>query len=364
MRKEYKERIWGELDDMKTMCKTGVLFFFIILITILSGACGGSQGITGGREAAVEFFGMNTYMKLTAYGDGAEDALERAESKVAELESLWSATDRQSEIYQINHSAGQPADLSEETKEVISFALKMAKQTDGALEPTIYPVLTAWGFTTEENRIPDEAEIAKLLTRVGYERVEFSDGRIWLQEGMELDLGAVGKGYTGDILTELLKESGISSAILDLGGNIQTIGSKPDGSEWKLGIRNPFGEGSIGVLSVAGDTAVVTSGNYERYFVGGDGKEYGHIIDPDTGYPVDNELASVTIISEEGKLADALSTSMMVKGLAGAIEYWRAHRDFEMIAVTKDREIYLTQKAKEAFVLSDAFGNMEIKEVE
>ena len=165
---------------------------------------------------------------------------------------------------------------------------------------------------------------------------------------------------SGDILARLLKDEGVTSALLDLGGNIQAVGERPGGGDWRLGIRSPFdgGEGVLGML-LASDCAVVTSGNYERYFVGEDGKEYGHIIDPDTGYPVDNGLASVTIITEEGKRGDALSTSMFVKGLDEASRYWRDHQDFEMLLVTQDGQIYLTEGIEDQFTLSSDFGNME-----
>ena len=152
----------------------------------------------------------------------------------------------------------------------------------------------------------------------------------------------------------MLEEQGITSALLDLGGNIQAIGSRPGGGDWRLGIRNPFGDGQVGMLTVS-DCAVVTSGSYERYFVGEDGREYCHIIDPATGYPVDNGLVSMTIVTEEGKVADALSTSMFVKGLEGAEEYWREHQDFEMIAITKEGDVYVTEgllKADIAYCLT------------
>ena len=177
---------------------------------------------------------------------------------------------------------------------------------------------------------------------------------------MELDLGAVGKGYAGDLAAEILKDRGITSALLDIGGNIQAIGSWPDGSDWRLGIRNPFGEGQVGVLSVS-DRAVVTSGNYERYFVGDDDQTYGHIIDPSTGYPADTGLASVTIIAEEGKVGDALSTAMFVKGPQEAEEYWRAHQDFDMLMITEDGEIRLTEGIQDSFTLSGSFANMEVQ---
>ena len=220
-------------------------------------------------------------------------------------------------------------------------------------------MLEAWGFTTDENRIPAPDEIQTLLEHVGYEQVSLSGNELTLPEGVELDLGAVGKGYAGDAAAEVIKEQGVTSALLDLGGNIQAVGKRPDGTDWRIGIRNPFGDGQMGML-LASDCAVVTSGSYERYFVGEDGKEYTHIIDPETGYPVDNGLVSVSIIAEEGKVADALSTSMFVKGLEGAEEYWKEHQDFEMIAVTEDGAIYVTEGIEDQFTLGDSFGNMEL----
>ena len=320
----------------------------------------GKEGGTGQQEPAkTDFFAMDTYMTFTAYGDNAEAALSQAEEEICRLEGEWSVTDEGSEIWQVNHSGGETVTLSSETAQIVRFALDMAEQTDGALEPTIYPVLSAWGFTTDENRIPGGEELQSLLENTGYEKVELDGSQITLPSGMELDLGAVGKGYAGDLAAELLETEGITSALLDIGGNIQAVGSRPDGSDWRLGLQSPYGEGTVGVLSVS-DCAVVTSGNYERYFIGSDGKEYGHIIDPDTGYPVDNGLASVTIIADEGKIGDALSTSMFVKGLEGAEDYWRSNQDFEMIIITEDGQIYLTEGAGERFELSESFGNMEV----
>lgn len=310
-----------------------------------------------------EFFAMDTYMTFTAYGRGAGQALDQAEKEMKRLEKEWSVTDADSEIYQVNHSGGNPVTLSDETAQIVKFALSMAEETDGALEPTIYPVLSAWGFTTGEHRIPEEEELEELLQTVGYEKAELSGNQLRLPTGTELDLGAVGKGYAGDLTAELLREQGITSALLDIGGNIQAIGAKPDGSKWRLGIRSPFGEGQIGVLEII-DCAVVTSGNYERYFVGEDGKEYGHILDPETGYPVDNGLASVTIITEQGKLGDALSTSMFVKGLEGAVDYWKNHRDFDMILMTESGEVYLTEGIQDSFMLSESFANLDLQVID
>ena len=156
-----------------------------------------------------------------------------------------------------------------------------------------------------------------------------------LAEGVQIDLGAVGKGYTGDIVASLLKERGVTSALLDIDGNIHMVGSRPDGSKWTLGIRNPFADGRVGVLE-AEECAVVTSGGYERYFIGEDGERYWHILDPKTGYPAESGLASVTIISKEGRLCDVLSTAVYVMGLENAEEYWKENGGLEMLLVTEE----------------------------
>lgn len=307
-----------------------------------------------------DFFAMNTYIRLEAYGDGAADALALAQARIEELEGLWSVTDETSDIYAVNHSGGQPVSVSDDTAAVVSFALKMAGETVGALEPTIYPVLTAWGFTTDEHRVPSQAEIEELLESVDYRRVSVNGTTIQLEPGMMLDLGAVGKGYTSDEVAALLQEKGITSALLDLGGNIVMIGSRPDGSDWRLGLQNPFENDTVGVLTVS-DCAVVTSGNYENFFTAEDGTSYGHIIDPATGYPVNNDLASVTIVAQDGKLCDALSTSLFVMGTDGAIEYWREHPSFEMILITQDRKVLVTEGLEGRFTLHEVHANMDVQ---
>lgn len=282
---------------------------------------------------------------------------------MTELEQLWAVTDQGSDIYAVNHRNGQPVSVSRETAELLSFTLQMAAETDGALEPTIYPVLSAWDFTTEENRVPSNMEIVELLENVGYERVRLEDGTVRLDNGMMLDLGAVGKGYASDLVVRVLQENGITSALLDFGGNIQTIGTKPDGSLWRFGLRDPFSGGTLGVMEIS-DMAVVTSGNYERYFIGEDGKQYGHIINPSTGYPAESGLASVTVIAEEGRLCDALYTSLFVMGLDRATEYWKQHGNFDMILITEDGEIYLTEGILDAFTLDNYHSNMKVNVIE
>lgn len=309
-----------------------------------------------------DFFAMNTYIRLEAYGNGAADALALAQARIEELEGLWSVTDEVSEIYALNHSGGQPVSVSDDTAAVVSFALEMAEETVGALEPTIYPVLTAWGFTTDEHRVPSQEEIDGLLASVDYRRVSVNGNTIQMEPGMMLDLGAVGKGYASDKVEELLRAEGVTSALLDLGGNIVMIGSRPDGSDWRLGLQSPFENDTVGVLT-ASDCVVVTSGNYENFFTADNGTIYGHIIDPATGYPVNNDLASVTIVAKDGKLCDALSTSLFVMGTDGAIEYWREHPTFEMILITQDHQVLVTEGLKGQFTLGEGYEDLSMEVV-
>ena len=306
---------------------------------------------------------MDTYMTFTAYGMDAEAAVLAAEDKIRELEALWSVTDENSDIYAVNHSAGQTVTIDQKTAELVSFALDMAEKTNGVLEPTIYPVLTAWGFTTGENRIPTEIELAGLLDKVGYEKVKLNENQIQTEPGSMIDMGAVGKGYAGDEAAQVLRERGITAALLDIGGNIQAIGTKPDGSDWRVGLKDPFSGNVLGIFQIS-DMAVVTSGNYERFFVGDDGKTYGHIVDPATGRPVENGIASVSVIASDGKLCDALSTALFVMGLEQAKEYWRQHKDYEMILIMEDGNIYLTEGMRDRFSLNSDYKDMNINVID
>ena len=322
----------------------------LLLAGILTGCSAPAEEMQQPVERSL--FAMNTYMTFTAYGEDAQAALQEAEECIQQVEGLWSVTDKDSEIYQANHSGGQPVTVSEETAEIISFALEMAQRTGGALDPTIYPVLTAWGFTTDSKQVPSQQQIAQLLEQVGYDRIQINGSELTVPDGMELDLGAVGKGYTADLVTEILRRHGVTSALISLGGNIQAIGSRPDGSDWRLGIRAPWESGNLGVLTVS-DAAVVTSGGYENYFDDEQGNIYWHILDPSTGYPADSGLQSVTIVGKEGKMCDALSTALFVMGAQSAEQYWRENGGFEMLLVTDSGEILITEGIAEDFTLNE-----------
>lgn len=323
-------------------------FMTAILLISLTGCKSESEP----SKAEGSLFAMNTYMTFNVYGEQAQTALEESEALVQRLEDLWSVTQEDSDIYRANHSGGKTVTVSQETADLLSFALEMAQSTDGALDPTIYPVLTAWGFTTDSKQVPPQEQIDQLLQNVGYDRIELEGTNLTVPDGMQLDLGAVGKGYSADLVTETLKSHGVESALISLGGNIQAIGSRWDGNDWRIGVRAPWEDGNLGVLEIS-DAAVVTSGGYENYFEDEEGNIYWHILDPSTGHPADSGLTSVTIVGDQGRLCDALSTSLFVMGAEKAEEYWREHGGFEMLLVTDQDEILITEGIADRFSLSD-----------
>lgn len=300
-------------------------------------------------------FAMDTVMELTIYG--GEDLLSAARERIEELESKLSVTEESSEIYAVNHSGG--GTLSADTADLLSRALDLCGRTSGALDLSIYPVVRAWGFTTGEYRVPGRGELEKLLAHVDYTRIDLDEasGRVSLADGMEIDLGSVAKGYTGDQVIALLREHGVTSALLNLGGNVQALGGKPDGAPWRIAVRDPFGDGYVGILEVV-DQAVITSGGYERYFVE-DGQTYWHIIDPTAGAPVRNGLVSVTIVGESGLVCDGLSTALFVMGLEDAVAFWQKSDDFEAVLVTEDGQIHITEGLEDVFSLPDQGSGLE-----
>lgn len=337
----------------------GILLIFSLL---LCGCTGNTAEKKNSKEAVKEtknVFAMNTYITLTAYGENAKSALTDSENRIRELERLLSVTDENSEIYLANHSKGAATALSPDTENVVSFALEMANKTNGSLEPTIYPVLTAWGFTTENYQIPTQETIDRLMQSVGFEKVQIQEHSLLLPDGMQLDLGAVAKGYTGDEIVSILKSHGVTSAIISLGGNVQTVGTRPDGSMWRVGLKAPDADGHIGILEVS-DCAVVTSGGYQKYFIGEDGKNYHHIIDPSIGRPAESGLVSVTVVGKEGKLCDALSTALFVMGADRAIEFWRENGGFDMIMLTDTNEIMLTEGLEHSFTVQEAYASYPV----
>lgn len=302
------------------------------------------------QSAEKELFAMDTYMTIQAYGENAQEAVDQAAEEIEALDALLSTGNSESEIAQLNENG--KGELSEDAGYLMERSLELYQETEGVFDIAIYPVMEAWGFPAQDYRVPKKQELLDLLKLADVSAIEYdADNRevLFDKNGMKIDLGGIAKGYTSYRVTEIFRECGIESGLVNLGGNVQILGTKTDGSKWRVAVQSPDEEEEyLGVLEVQ-DRAVITSGGYERYFEQ-DGKTYHHIIDPSTGYPAESGLISVTIVSEDGTLADALSTSMFIMGKDRAVEFWREHSDeFDMILETEDQVLYVTEGISESF---------------
>lgn len=325
-----------------------------ILCLLLALSLTGCAGREQAEPETITLFAMDTYMELRAYGDAA--ALSDAAALIHMLEDTLSVTDEGSEIYALNRD--KRAVLSPDAAALTGAALELCERAGGALDVSVYPVLRAWGFTTGEYRVPSEEEISRLLRAVDYRRVRLEDGAAALGEDMMIDLGSVAKGYASGRVVALLRSAGVVSALVNLGGNVQTLGTKPDGSLWRVAIRDPFGDGVLGVVEAA-DKAVITSGGYERFFER-DGETYWHILDPATGRPARAGLAAVTVVGEDALTCDGLSTALFVMGPERAAALWRESDDFEAVLVTDDGDVLITEGLEDCFSVSESYRGASV----
>ncbi|MEG0662634.1 MAG: FAD:protein FMN transferase [Anaerovoracaceae bacterium] len=301
------------------MKKIGLIVVLLIVVGgVLFLSTGRGEALGGKAQEAEtpskkELFAMDTQMSVTAYGKNGQAATEKAIGEIKKLDEEFATNNVKGQIYKVNQEGKGTVEGA--TKEVIGKAIDLYSDTEGAFDITVFPLVEKWGFISKDYAVPKEEELKELLTLVGSDKIALDkkNGDLsFRREGMKIDLGGIAKGYTSNRIIEIMKEEGITSGIVSLGGNVQTLGNKPDGEPWKIGIRNPDPEKEVlGVVKVK-DKAVITSGGYERFFVQ-EGKTYHHILEPKTGKPAENELVSVTIISEDGMLADGLSTALFVK---------------------------------------------------
>ncbi len=319
--------------------------FLLIFFIFLPGCAPSSR--QAAESSSIYLTAMDTVMQLTAYGPHRQEALENAQAEINALDSLLSVGNPSSEISRLNATGS--IELSTEIALLFSQALSLSQDTEGLFDPTVYPLVKLWGFYDQNYHVPTQQELSQVLAQVDYRRVAFDadSGTVTLGLGQSIDLGGIGKGFTSQRVTELMKASGVTSAMLSLGGNIQCLGSKPDGSAWKIGIRDPWSQSGYLYCAVqVRDKAVITSGGYERYFVS-DGKTYLHILDPRTGFPAQSGLSSVSIVTSNGTLGDGLSTALYIMGLEKACDYWRAHADaFDAIFIADDGSLYATSGLK------------------
>lgn len=289
-------------------------------------------------------FKLNTIIRITIYDSRDETLLDQCMELCDYYEGLFSRTLPSSEIYRLNH--GEFSTVSPETAELIETGLAYSRLSDGAFDISIAPVSSLWDFTSDEKKLPDEEELQKALALVDYRKVHVDGNRVTFEEpGMGLDLGAIAKGYIADRLKEYLKDQGVQSALINLGGNVLCLGSRPDGSPFQIGVQKPFGESSetLMVCEIS-DQSLVSSGTYERCFEL-NGKWYHHILNPATGYPYDNGLTAVSIRSDSSLVGDALSTTVFALGQEKGLKLLNRLSEAEGIVITED----LTMHASDHF---------------
>ncbi len=316
--------------------------------------CGCSRVTPSSTKYIAQGYALNTYVKITLYGSGSDEIAGRAVDMCSEYERIFSRTDEDSMLYRLNNAGSltrkEAADDKgfDELAALVRSGIEYGKLTDGALDITIEPVSSLWKFGTDEAALPDAGQIADALTKVDYTRVKVTDDTIELN-GCRLDLGATAKGYIAGKICDYLKEEGVTGAIVDLGGNISCIGTKTDGTGFTVGIKKPFDEeGQMSLTLDLSDMNIVTSGVYERYFYDND-KLYHHILNPATGYPCENGLLSVTVISADAAQCDALSTGCFVLGMDKAKELVEGLDGVYAVFIDDNYDVYYT-KGTERFI--------------
>ena len=302
-----------------------------------------------------EIFALDTAITLKVYGSKRDEVLKKLEDKINELDDMLSTGKETSEVSRLNR--GGEAVLSPTMANLVKRSLDIYKKTDGLFDITIYPLMELWGFPTKNYRVPSEKEIEEKLKLVGSDKIDFNEETrkiSFKNKGMEIDFGGIGKGYITDELVKILTDEKVESAIINLGGNVFGFRKKPDGSLWNIAIRDPNEPDKYMAAIRLEDSAVITSGGYERYFEE-NGIIYHHILDPRTGKPSESGLKSVSIISKDGTLADALSTSLFIMGEEKAIEYWKENgSNFDILLMTNDNRLLVSAGIKDK-VISDNY---------
>lgn len=346
------------MKNINTFCKTKTdrrLLCLFLCLAFLLPLCGCGES----RMEQKQVYAMDTIMTMTAYGKQAEAGLAAAESVILSMDAALDPEVPTSTVYAINNAQGQNVVVSAQIAKMLSSAKTVYDQSGGALDLSIYPLVKRWGFVDDKFYVPSGTEIASDLQKLCFDQMVLtsfpSSGSysVLLPAGGQISFGAVAKGCAAENAIDAMRQAGVTSGIISLGGNVQTLGLKPDDSLWTVAIQDPFNTASyLGVITV-GETAVVTSGSYQRNFTDLDGKTYHHILNPVTGYPTNNTLVSATVICEDGTMADCLSTAMFVLGENKALNYWRTYGGFEMILVTTDKRVICTKGLIEQFTLTN-----------
>ncbi len=323
-----------------------IFFCFLYNLTFFSVICT-LTACTRKEPISKTGFYFDTVISVTIYDDSKEYTLDGCFLLAQKYEDLFSRTKEGSDIWNINHAAGAPVSVDAETIEILKRALSYTELTNGMLTPAIAPISSLWDFSTasaDSHTVPSDEEIKKALAHTDYHTIQINGQSVQLSDKeAALDLGCIAKGYIADKMKEYLLKEQVKSAIINLGGNILTIGTKPDGSAYTIAVQKPFSESGTAETTISvTDLSVVTSGIYERCFTQ-DGILYHHILNPKTGYPVENDLASVTILSTSSTDGDALATSCLLLGLDDGLALIDSLPGVEALFLTKDGTHYYTE---------------------
>lgn len=304
--------------------------------------------------AASSYDLLHTVVTIQLYDSVDYDVLNGCFALIDRYEKLLSRTIKGSELYNLNHSDSTSFTVSDETRDCIELSLYYSALSGGALDISIAPVSALWDFTSSfhSSTVPSAEEISAALPFVDYTAVHLDGNTVTFDKlGMQLELGAVAKGYIADRVKAYLLEHGVSSAIINLGGNVLLVGEKPDGSAFKVGVQKPFeNRDSVFVaISQLKDVSMVSSGIYERYFYDEEGNFYHHILDSKNGYPCKNNLLQVTIVSKESAVGDALSTACFALGLEQGLALINSLDEVYAVFITSDGELHFSDGYLETF---------------
>ena len=359
-------------------------FFYLILCTVLvcpmllftgcENITDADTSITGNEPISISSIKLNTAVQITIYDSQDKALLDDCLALCDKYELVFSRTNEKSELYKLNHrkdtsdkdpnADGQTtpypvsgtADtwhISEDLASLLSQGLSITRESDGTFDIAIAPLTSLWDFTAEDPKVPDDAAIQKALPLCSSDGVTIDGQDITLpSDDIQFDVGAIAKGYIADRMKDLLVKKGVKSAIINLGGNVLCIGSKPDGTPFKVGIQKPFADRNEteAVMDITGKS-VVSSGIYERCFKQG-GKLYHHILNPQTGYPYENGLISVTIISDQSVDGDALSTTCFALGLEDGLKF-AEKKGVHAVFITEDYELHYTDGFQDEINVTD-----------
>jgi len=327
---------------------------------IVCSACnktGNSAAESKDKPVSESSFQLGTLIDLAIYG-GADNAIfKKAFDLISSFEQKLSRNIESSEVSEINRNAGKHAvKVSEDTIFVIKRSLYYSNLSEGLFDVSVGPLVSLWGIGSENARLPADDGIKTVLDLIDYKniKIDYEKNMVLLErEKMEIDLGAAAKGFIADKVLELLRGNGVKSAIINLGGNVLLLGKKPDGSLFRIGIQNPFDlRGNYLGIFAGENISIVTSGVYERFFEES-GKIYHHILNPETGYPADNDIMGISVVTEKSIEGDCLSTALFMLGSKKALEFTENLEKTEAIIITKDKEIFLSSGIRSSFTLTD-----------